>query len=200
MNWGVLQWSHLSTPTAMIAVPHYISPQDYLDLERHSEIRHEYRRGLVYAMAGGTDNHDRIALNLLSLINLHLGDSACRFHSGNVKVNYRDEFYYYPDAFVTCDPRDREDRYIKRYPKLIAEVLSPSTQAFDEGEKFNDYQRLDSLEEYVLIAQTSQRVECRRRTTMGTWETTIYETGDRVLLHSLGLEFAIADLYRGLDP
>jgi Uma2 family endonuclease len=183
----------------MIAVPHHISPEDYLDLEGQSPIRHEYRRGLVYAMAGGTDNHDRIALNLLTLINRHLGDSNCRFHSGNVKVNYRDEFYYYPDAFVTCDPRDRSDRYIKRYPKLIAEVLSPSTQVFDLGEKFDDYRQLESLEEYVLIFQESQQVECRRRTTADTWETTTYKVGEVISLKSINLEFSISDLYRGLD-
>lgn len=183
----------------MVVVPHYISPEAYLDIERDSLIRHEYRRGLVYAMAGGTDNHDRIAVNLLTLVNLHLGDSACRFHSGNVKVNYRDEFYYYPDAFVTCDRRDREDRYLKRYPKLIVEVLSSSTETFDVGEKFEDYKLLDSLEEYVLISQTNQRVECRRRTSTDTWDTTIYEVGDRVTLKSIDLDFAIAELYRGLD-
>ncbi|HEY9661002.1 MAG TPA: Uma2 family endonuclease [Allocoleopsis sp.] len=183
----------------MIAVPHYISPEDYLDIEHQSPIRHEYRRGLAYAMVGGTDNHDRLALNLLSLINSHLGDSDCRFHSGTVKVNYQDQFYYYPDAFVTCDPRDRTDRYIKRYPKMIAEVLSSSTQAFDVGEKFNDYQQIESLEEYVLISQERQRVECRRRTTTNTWETVIYEAGDRVVLKSIDLEFAISELYRGLD-
>lgn len=183
----------------MIAIPNYISPKEYLDIERQSSIRHEYWRGLVYAMAGGTDNHDRIALNLLSLINLHLGNSDCRFHSGNVKVNYQDEFYYYPDAFVTCDPRDRHDRYIKRHPKLIAEVLSPSTQAFDLGEKFDDYQRLQSLEEYVLISQDSQRVECRRRRPENPWETAVYGAGDRVFLKSIDLEFAIAELYLGLD-
>jgi Uma2 family endonuclease len=183
----------------MIATPHRIDPEEYLDIERHSQIRHEYRRGLVYAMAGGTDNHDRITLNLLTSINLHLGDSDCRFHSGNVRVNYQDEFYYYPDAFVTCDPRDRSDRYIKRYPKLIAEVLSSSTQAFDIDEKFNDYQKLESLEEYVLISQDSQCVECRRRTSENTWETIVYKAGDRVVLQSIDLEFAIADLYRGLD-
>jgi Uma2 family endonuclease len=100
-------------------VPHYISPKDYLDIERESEIRHEYRYGLVYAMAGGTDNHDRITFNLLKVIDNHFGDSSeCRFYSGNVKVNDQDKLYYYPDAFVTCDPRDRNDRYIKRYPKL----------------------------------------------------------------------------------
>lgn len=184
----------------MIAVPHYISAEDYLALEHQSPIRHEYRRGLVYAMAGGTDNHDRIAFNLLKLIDNHLGTSSdCRFYSGNVKVNYRDEFYYYPDAFVTCDPRDRGDRYVKRYPKLIAEVLSTSTQAFDTDEKFADYQHLASLTEYLLIAQDRPQVECRRRTAEGTWETVNHSAGDRVVLASLGLEFDLAELYRGLD-
>jgi Uma2 family endonuclease len=184
----------------MIAVPHYITPEEYLDIERQSPIRHEYRRGLAYAMTGGTDNHDRITFNFLRAIDNHLGDASdCRFFSGNVKVNYQDQFYYYPDAFVTCDPRDRQDRYIKRYPKLIAEVLSPSTQAFDLSEKFADYQQMDSLEEYVLISQESQRVECRRRTSATTWQTIVYEAGDRVVLNSMDLEFAIADLYRGID-
>lgn len=181
----------------MIAVP--VSPEEYLDIERQSPIRHEYRRGLVYAMAGGTDNHDRIALNLLTLFNLHLGDSVCRFHSGNAKVNYQDEFYDYPDAFVTCDPRDRSDRYIKRYPKLIVEVLSNSTKTFDAGEKFEDYKHLDSLEEYVLISQDNQRVECRRRTAVNTWETAVYEVGDQLTLKSIDLTFAMGELYRGLD-
>ncbi|ESA32394.1 hypothetical protein N836_27780 [Leptolyngbya sp. Heron Island J] len=184
----------------MVAIPHYISPEEYLALERQSSIRHEYQRGLVYAMAGGTDNHERIAFNLLKLIDNHLGDSSdCRFHAGNVKVNYADEFYYYPDAFVTCDPRDRENRYIKRYPKLITEVLSPSIEAFDHGDKFKDYQQLDSLEEYVLISQESQRVECRRRIASDVWQTVVYEGSDLAMLTSIGLEFSVADLYRGLD-
>lgn len=185
---------------SMIAVPNYITPEEYLSIERQSKYRHEYRRGLVYAMAGGTDNHDRIAFNLLKEIDNHLGDaSECRFYSGNVKVSYEQEFYYYPDAFVTCNPIDRSNRYVKRYPKLIAEVLSPSTQTFDLGEKFADYQKIESLEEYVLISQEEQRVECRRRTAAGSWETTVYNLGDRVVLTSIDLDFAIAELYRGLD-
>ncbi|MFP4008044.1 MAG: Uma2 family endonuclease [Spirulinaceae cyanobacterium] len=183
----------------MIAVPHYVSPEEYLEIERQSVIRHEYRQGLAYAMTGGTDNHDRIALNLLNPINQHLGNSPCRFHSGNVKVNYQDDFYYYPDAFVTCDSRDRQDRYIKRYPKFIAEVLSPSTQGFDLSDKFDDYAKIIALEEYVLISQKSQRVECRRRTPTNTWDVIVYQEGDRVRLQSLDLEFAIASLYQGLD-
>ncbi len=201
----------------MIAVPNYISPEEYLNIERQNPIRHEYRRGLVYAMSGGSDNHDRIAFNFLKLIDNHLGDTTeCRFYSGNVKVNYQDKFYYYPDAFVTCDPRDRNNRslgarslgdcespgshrYIKRYPKLIAEVLSPSTEAFDLDEKFEDYQQLETLQEYVLISQDKPQVECHRRTDTNTWETIIYQSEDRVFLSSLDLEFDIAKLYRGLD-
>ncbi len=184
----------------MIAVPNYIRSEEYLALELQSRIRHEYRRGLVYAMAGGTDNHDRIAFNLLKAIDNYLGpNSDCRFYSGNVKVSYQDEFYYYPDAFVTCDPRDRRDRYIKRYPKLVVEVLSTSTAAFDQDEKFKDYQQLDSLQEYVLISQENQRVECRRRSASGDWYGEVYQAGDRVILASIGLEFDIAELYRGLD-
>ena len=184
----------------MIAVPHYIAPDEYLNLERQSPIRHEYRQGLVYAMAGGSDNHDRIAFNLLKLIDNHLGDDAdCRFHGGNVKVNYQDAFYYYPDAFVTCDPRDRRDRHIKRYPKLIAAVLSSSTEAFDRGDKFEDYQQLDTFVEYVLIAQNSPAVECRRRNAEGIWDITHDGPSDQVVLTSLGLAFNIAALYCGLE-
>jgi len=185
----------------MIAIPAGFSSQEYLVMEQANTIRHEYRRGLVYAMAGGSDDHSRLSINLLTEINLHLRDSDCQFFSGDVKVNYADDFFYYPDAFVTCDPRDTEDRYVKRYPKLIAEVLSPSTQEFDRGVKFEDYQLLDSLEEYVLISQDEMRVECRRRVSSNSdrWETESYGEGDRLFLKSIGLELAISDLYRGIS-
>ena len=184
----------------MIAIPHYISPEEYLTIERQSLVRHEYRYGLVYAMAGGTDNHDRIAYNLLKLIDNHLGDDAqCRFYSGNVKVNYADDVYYYPDAFVTCDPSDRENRYVKSNPKLVAEVLSSSTQAFDSSDKFEDYKKIEALEEYVLISQDVQQVECYRKQADHTWKSVVYRKGDLVSLSSIGLNFDIAKLYRGLD-
>ena len=180
----------------MVALPAGFSPQEYLAIEHENAIRHEYRQGLVYAMAGGSDDHSRIAINFLTALNLHLRDGDCQFFSADVKVNYADLFFYYPDAFVTCDPRDRADRYVKRYPKLIAEVLSPSTQEFDQGDKFNDYALLDSLEEYILISQETMQVECRRRVGQQ-WETTVYGVGERLTLPSIGLELAIEELYRG---
>ena len=135
----------------MIAIPAGFNPEDYLALERDNTVRHEYRRGLVYAMAGGSDDHSRLCINFITAINLHLRDGDSQFFSADVKVNYADAFFYYPDAFVTVDLRDREDGYVKRYPKLIAEVLSPSTENFDRGEKFEDYQQLESLEEHRIL-------------------------------------------------
>ena len=193
----------------MIAIPSGFSPEEYLSIEHENTIRHEYRRGLVYAMAGGSDDHSRLGINFLTVINFHLRDGDCQFFSGDVKVNYAGEFFYYPDAFVTCDPRDRSDRYVKRYPKLIAEVLSPATEKFvsealeeDRTDKFEDYRQLESLEEYVLIAQDEMRVECRRRVKDGggeRWETVVYGAGDIVMLQSIELEMAIAELYRGVN-
>lgn len=193
----------------MIAIPSGFSPEEYLSIEHENTIRHEYQRGLVYAMAGGSDDHDELSLNLIELLREKVRDSGCSVRSGNVKVNYAAEFFYYPDAFVTCDPRDKSDRYVKRYPKLIAEVLSPSTKKFvsealeeDRTDKFEDYQLLESLEEYVLISQDEMRVECRRRVKDGTgeqWETVVYGAGERVMLQSIELEVAIAELYRGVS-
>lgn len=186
----------------MIAIPSGFSPEEYLSIEHDNTVRHEYQRGLVYAMAGGSDDHDELSLNLIELLRQKVRDSGCSVRSGNVKVNYADRFFYYPDAFVTCDPRDRNDRYVKRYPKLIAEVLSPSTKKFDRGDKFEDYRQLESLEEYVLIAQDEMEVECRRRVKDGSgerWETVVYGAGDLVVLESIELEVAIEELYRGTN-
>jgi Uma2 family endonuclease len=186
----------------MIAIPSGFSPQEYLVIERDNIIRNEYRRGLVYAMAGGSDDHDELSLNLIEILRQKVRDRGCSVRSGNVKVNYADEFFYYPDAFVTCDARDLDDRYVKRYPKLIAEVLSPSTEKFDRLEKFADYQRIESLEEYVLISQDEMRVECRRRVKNGGekgWETVVYGTGEQVIFKSIELEVAIEELYRGVS-
>ncbi len=96
---------------------------------------------------------------------------------------------------VTCDDRDQRDRDVKRYYKLIIEVLSDSTEGFDRGEKFEDYRRSESLEEYVLISQNRMNVEVYRKNLALRWELQAYQTGDRVELVSIGVTFAIADLY-----
>jgi Uma2 family endonuclease len=186
----------------MVSIPAGFTPQEYLSLERENVTRHEYRHGLVYAMAGGSDDHDELSLNLIELLRQKVRDQGCSVRSGNVKVNYADAFFYYPDIFVTCDPRDSEDRYIKRYPKLIAEVLSPSTEKFDRNDKFADYQQIETLEEYVLIAQDQMLVECRRcvkEENTERWETEVYQKSEQVILTSIELKVAIEELYRGVS-
>lgn len=179
----------------MIAVPHYISFKDYLEIERDSLIRHEYRYGLVYAMTGGTGNHNRIALNLATIVTNHLEAlPGCYLYGSDTKVKYENDFSYYPDAFVTCDPRDLKDDIVKRYPKLIVEVLSKSTEKFDFGDKFEDYKKLDSLEEYVLVSQDMQRVEVWRCNDKA-WHSTVYLPGDSVTFESLDITFDIGKLY-----
>lgn len=112
----------------MVSIPAGFTPDEYLALEELAPCRHEFRCGLVYAMAGGSANHSRIAINLVTAFNLHFIEDQCQFFSGDVKLNYAEHFYYYPDAFVTCDSRDRGDDYIKRYPILCRRVRVLNTQ------------------------------------------------------------------------
>lgn len=162
----------------MIATPDFtpLTANEYLKLEETSPIKHEYRDGLAYAMAGATDAHVTIALNLGSLLRNHVRGTGCRAYVSDMKAHIEKlNLYYYPNVMVTCDERDRSFSLFKRHPRVIVEVLSDSTEAFDpcgiceaaRGDKFADYRLLESLQEYVLISQTRQRVECFRRNAEG---------------------------------
>ncbi len=172
-----------------------ISPEEYLAMELASPIKHEYIDGEIFAMAGSSDDHATIVLNLAAILKGKLRGSNCR-PLADVKAKvFRSSRYYYPDLMVTCDERDRGDRYVKQYYKLIIEVLSESTEAFDRGRKFEDYRRSESLEEYVLISQDRMNVEVYRRNAAGRWELQAYQTDEVVELVSVGVSCAIADLY-----
>lgn len=186
----------------MIASPQpKLSINDYLQLEAESPIKHEYINGDAYAMAGATDSHVTITGNVFALLRSHLRGSGCRVYISDMKAQIEARnCFYYPDVMVTCDPRDQETSTYKRYPKLIIEVLSDSTEAFDRGDKFADYQTLDSLEEYVLINARQQRVECFRRNAVGRWELQYYtvDTED-FALHSVDFADTIATLYEDVS-
>jgi Uma2 family endonuclease len=175
----------------------YISPEDYLAGEEVSPIKHEYRRGHVYAMVGARKPHGVVAGNLLTLLNNHLQDSPCIALQSDTKVHLAEaDCYYYPDVVVTCDERDLSttDEFV-RFPKLVIEVLSKSTASFDRGDKFADYQTSPVLEEYVLVSQTEPKVECFRKTEAG-WVGQTYGPAETVCLKSVGLSVAIAAIYR----
>ena len=183
----------------MIASPQqpYLTPEAYLQMEEHSPIKHEYIDGYIYAMVGANDAHVTIALNLAAILRSHVRGSGCRVYMADMKARIESlNRYFYPDILVTCDPRDQETPLEKRFPRLIVEVLSDSTEAFDRGDKFADYQTLDSLQEYVLITTKRQRVECFRRNEAGLWVLQSYTNQQEPFrLESINFAGAIADLY-----
>lgn len=178
-------------------MPVPLSPDGYLHLEAESPIKHEYIDGYAYAMAGATDAHVTIALNLAVMLRNHVRGTGCRLYISdmNARVESRNCFYY-PDVLVTCDPRDAETDTYKRFPKLIVEVLFTSTEAFDRGDKFASYQALESLEEYILINTRHQRVESFRRGADGLWLLQYYTpTAERFEIKSLQFSETLTALY-----
>jgi Uma2 family endonuclease len=104
--------------------------------------------------------------------------------------------FYYPDIMVTCDVRDQEFAYFKKYPQLIVEILSESTEAFDRGDKFADYRQIETLQEYVLISQTKIQVECFRRNNDNLWVLNPYNNQEKLVnFTSIDFSFSLADLY-----
>ncbi|MDX2285473.1 MAG: Uma2 family endonuclease, partial [Bacteroidia bacterium] len=138
---------------------HY-SVAEYLEHEELSAVRSEYFRGELFAMAGTSDAHNEIAGNVYALFKTRKGGDACKAYIENIKVELLPGVYYvYPDVVLTCDARDREDRYVKRYPKVLVEVLSPGTEAYDRRHKLPRYLALPSLEALLLVSQSEVHAE-----------------------------------------
>jgi len=153
----------------------FMTPAEYLAWESEQPIRHEYIDGEVYAMAGGTLPHNDIALNVYNVLRNPLKAKGCRINVADVKVMLSQKGpYFYPDMVVSCDERDLRSRDAIYFPKLIVEVLSPSTAGFDYGDKFRYYRRLSSLQEYVLIDAEKISIDCYRLSSIGKWELTSY--------------------------
>ena len=186
----------------MIATPQSsnVTPEEYLQLESTSDIKHEYIDGDVYAMAGATDIHVTIALNIAVLLRGHLRGSGCRVYISDMKVRIESKNrFYYPDVLVTCEDRDRENSTFKKFPSLIIEVLSDSTEAFDRGDKFADYQSLP-IQEYVLINTKKARIECFRRTKDDLWLLQFYELKDsQFQLTSINFQGKISSVYEEVE-
>ncbi len=182
----------------MIANPNTndISPEEYLAREEVSSVKHEYINGQVYAMAGASDAHVTISLNLASALRSYLRGSGCRVYMSDMKAHIETaNTFYYPDVMVTCDARDQALPNHKKYPCLIVEVLSESTEAFDRGDKFANYQQLPTLQEYILINQKRQRLECFRRNAEGLWVLHTYTQDSEIHLASIDFRTSIDSLY-----
>ncbi len=175
--------------------PPLLSVEDYLALDNAGDEKHEYVDGRLYAMAGGTNAHDRIGNNVRALINIHLGAGPCALHGPDVRLRVGPTVYYYPDAFVTCDETVAARATELTAARLVVEVLSDSTEAADRGEKFANYQTLAVFEEYLLIDGRRRIVEHFRRANDGDWLYHRYGAHDTISLHTVGLDVAVASLY-----
>ncbi|MDE2450425.1 MAG: Uma2 family endonuclease [Gammaproteobacteria bacterium] len=170
--------------------------EEYLELEANSRVRHEYLAGEVFAMCGVTPRHNRIAAGIYSTFRDHLRGGPCEPYIAEVAVKLRisrDDYAYYPDVMVVCGREKAEERFFTD-PKLIVEVLSPSTASVDRHEKRIAYRRIPALEEYVIVAQDAVEVTAFRR--QEGWEPVVLGSIDSVLeLRSIDLRVPLARVY-----
>ena len=181
-----------------LAAQEYLIPiPEYLEGEQHSEIRHEYLAGRVYAMAGAGEKHNRISLNIAFHLRAAARGKECGVFISDMKVRVKqNDAFYYPDVMVTCDPQDTES-FHKHSPCLIVEVLSPTTEAIDRREKLSAYRTLPSLRYYLLVAQDQRRLEIHQRDDDGKWRFGIVENAGDVAIACDGFaaKFSLDDVY-----
>ena len=174
-----------------------ISVEEYLADELLSEVKREYLGGVVYAMAGASEAHNRIATRLLSMLDTRLRGKPCEPFGSDMKVRLRpldSTYFYYPDAMIACDPTDSGHGWRER-PAALFEIISEETARVDDGEKRISYLQLPSLQAYVRIEQARPEVVVDRRTPEG-WKSERVSGLDAVVrLPELGIELPLAELF-----
>jgi Uma2 family endonuclease len=173
-----------------------MTKEAYLEFEEAATEKHEFVHGQIYAMAGGTRAHNRVSGNLFAYLWNASRETECEVFNSDMRLE-ASEVYYYPDAMVVCDKTDNDSTIVRR-PCLIAEVLSKSTSDIDRTEKLFAYQKLESLQVYILLAQDTIRAEIYRRDLEG-WRYELYETGDSIKLPCVNAEIKLDDLYKNVE-
>lgn len=172
-------------------------------MEEVAEYKSEYDNGEIFAMAGATANHNRIAFDCGRLVGNALRGSGCEAFSADMKVRIaKDDIYYYPELSIACGKADFEDKKetILKNPTLIIEVLSEGTSSFDRGRKFHKYQQIASLQEYVLIEQIEPQIDSYFKMEDGSWNLRSHFGLEAVLeLRSLGIKLKLADIYERVN-
>jgi Uma2 family endonuclease len=177
---------------------HRYTLEDYLGVEEMSTVRHEFLDGEIFAVAGGTPEHAALSAAIVVLLGSKLQGKPCRPYSSDLRIRVTETgLATYPDAAIICGApvRDPVSPTHVISPTVLVEVLSPSTEEYDRGEKREHYQRIASLREYVLVAQDRRRIELFHREEGGPWAFDVHESGGDVLLRSLGVTFSVDDLY-----
>jgi Uma2 family endonuclease len=178
------------------------TPEEYLALERTAEYKNEYVNGRIYAMTGASREHNLIAGNVFGELRTRLRGRACEVYMGDMRVRVSPTgLYTYPDVVALCGEPRFEDSHVDTLlnPTVIVEVLSPSTEAYDRGEKFAHYRRLETLSEYVLVAQDKMRVEHYRRDGEHWVLTEISDPEGVLSLLAVGCEIPLREIYERVE-
>ena len=185
----------------MTALPNHenMSVEDYLQLDRETlDARYEYLDGEIIMLAGAKEDHNLISGNMFATLWNFLLDTECRVYGSDMRVRLSEKRYVYPDVTVACKPEVSEEDILEN-PRVLIEVLSPSTEMVDRGKKFSGYKASPSVEEYVLVSTDYKKVEIFKREKKNFW--TYQELGpeDEFYLRSLDIHFPVATLYRNVD-
>ncbi len=189
--------SSMSLPVPL----HRYAYSDYLSLEDHSPVRHEFVVGEIYAMAGGTPEHAALAASALR----HLGNqlpAGCRVYTSDLRVHVEvNDVSTYPDGAVICGKalRAADDSLAVTNPIVLIEVTSPSTESYDRGTKLEIYKNLPTLREVLILSHTKPLIVIHRRGVDGTWTTQEAELGESVEVESVGAKLAVDEIYRDFE-
>jgi Uma2 family endonuclease len=178
---------------------------EYFRLEQDTSERHEFRDGEAVAMSGGTGEHSLIIANLIGEVRNRLKGKPCRVYDSNLRIAVdRGARYVYPDASVICGPVEYDPadtaRHTATNPRVIVEVLSPSTEGYDRGEKFRRYLKVPGFEEYVLVSQAVPVVEIYTRQGDGSWAFRVFDGMDAVArLRVLEVDLPLSEVFAGVE-
>lgn len=191
-------------PVTLRAHPVSYAYADYLAHEEACNTKNEFLGGQIYAMAGASPQHNRLCVAVGALLLPQLARGRCRAHSSDQRVRVPETgLATYPDVTVICGPiaLDPDDprQHTATNPTLIVEVLSPSTETYDRGEKFEHYRKLESMRQYVLVAQDERVVEVWTRSEKG-WSEQCYQAGEVGELNSVAARLDVDALYRAASP
>lgn len=184
-----------------VAAQTYLTPEEYLAFERKATMKHEYLNGQIVAMSGASFAHNFLTMNVANQLYNQLIGGECQVAASDMRVKATQTgSYFYPDVVICGEPRAEDDTFDTLLnPTLIVEILSPSTETYDKGEKFEHYQQITSLKDYILISQDKVYVEHYRRQENEWLQTEFSELEDVLLLCSVGCELRLPDVYRRVE-
>jgi Uma2 family endonuclease len=176
------------------------SAEDYLTWEDTQTEKHEFIAGEVFAMTGARQDHVIVSLNIASALKQRLRGTPCRPYISDLKLRVKaSDAFFYPDVMVSCHAGDLKNARFIEHPSLIVEVLSDSTAAFDRGDKFAVYRKLDSLKEYLIVDIDARRLECFRRTAENDWLLHDYVDNEDCELTSLSISMPLAEVFEDIE-